>query len=95
MARKEMIAALVSQVSKDGTLGSFDPLGETLAAAVERGLISYSSPDWSLTDAGRAFLAEVDAAKARGRAKARASARARADVMSSLGMRRTRSGAWE
>jgi len=98
MARKDMIAAALAGVVKHGELpAGIDPLGGTVAAAIDRLYLTFerATGTWAVLPAGHAFLASVAAAKEAGRKARNAAARERAAMMSGLGMRRTRAGSWE
>lgn len=67
---------------------------ETHMLAVSAGLLTYVDSDPVVTPEGKRVAAEFAAELESKRAKANANARARSAAMSSLGMKRTRSG-WE
>lgn len=83
--------------------GGFCAYGfETLARCTAAGLLDYTGDadpsDWTayrLTAAGEAEADAYLAKRAEGRARGRQAARSRAAAMRSLGLRRTRNGAWE
>lgn len=66
---------------------------ETHMLAVEAGLLTYVDSEPVVTPEGRRVADEFAAAQQRTRNNA--NARARNSAMSSLGMKRTRSGSWE
>lgn len=68
---------------------------ETHILAVEAGLLTYVDSDPVVTPEGRRVAEEYAAALAEQRKRSNAQARARSSAMSSLGMKRTRSGSWE
>lgn len=77
-------------------LSSERALGGTFTAMIDRGLVTYDSEEraWTVTEAGRAYLAEAKGAAEQARKRRNARARAGNAAMRSLGMRRTANG-WE
>lgn len=68
---------------------------QILSACVCANLLHYVDGDYVPTDAGRRVADEYDQKRARARQKRNAAARGRADALRSVGLTRTRSGAWE
>lgn len=87
------VAEAVHAVSRGRPL---DSISSTLWECVALGLLAVdASGEEQVTEAGQAVVAEFLRKKEATRVKSRAGARARRDVMTSLGLTRTRDGGWE
>ena len=87
------VAEAVHTVSRGRPL---DSVSSTLWECVGLGLLTVTpSGEQETTEAGNAVVADFLRKKDAARVRSRAAARARRDVMTSLGLRRTRDGGWE
>jgi len=87
------VAEAVHAVSRGRAL---DSVSTTLWECVGLGLLTVAPfGEQEITEAGKAVVEDFLRKKEAARAKSRAAARARRDVMTSLGLSRTRDGGWE